>query len=40
MAAGSGLFSDISRENWPLVSLTGRSASSKRRARTLAARWT
>ena len=34
-----GRFSDISSENCPLVSPTGRSASSKRRARARAARW-
>jgi len=39
MRAGSGRFSDIIRENWPLFSPTGRSASSKRRARDRAARW-
>ncbi len=40
IGGGSGRFSDISRENCPLVSPNGRRASSKRRARARAARWT
>jgi len=40
MEVGAGLFSDIIRENWPLVSPKGRSASSKRRASARAARCT
>ncbi len=38
MPGGSGRFRDIMSENWPFVRLTGRSASSKRRASALAAR--
>ena len=34
-----GWLSDISSENWPLVSPTGRNTSSKRRASVRAARW-
>ena len=37
---GSGRFREVSSENCPLVSPIGRSASSKRRASALAARWT
>ena len=40
IAGGSGRLSETSRENWPLVSSNGRNASSKRRARTRAARCT
>lgn len=40
MSGGSGRFSDIISENCPLVSPTGRRASSKRRASALAARCT
>lgn len=40
MSGGFGRFRDINRENWPLVSPTGRSASSKRRASARAARCT
>jgi hypothetical protein len=40
MAGGSGRFSDISNENCPFVRSRDRSASSKRRARALAARCT
>ena len=38
MLGGSGRFSDISSEYCPLVSPSGRSVSSKRRASALAAR--
>ena len=38
MLAGCGRLSDISSENWPLVSPSGRSAASKRRATARAAR--
>jgi len=40
MSGASDRLSDISNENWPLVKPTRRKASSKRRARTRAARWT
>jgi hypothetical protein len=40
IAGGSGRFSDIINENCPFVSPSDRSASSKRRARARAARWT
>jgi len=40
MDGGSGRFSEINNENWPFVSSNGRNASSKRRARRRAARWT
>lgn len=40
IGGGSGLFSDMSSENCPLVSSKGRSASSKRRASARAARCT
>jgi len=40
MDGGAGRLSDMSRENWPLVSSNGRSASSKRLANARAARCT
>ena len=39
MPVGSGRLRDIMSENWPFVRSRGRSASSKRRASALAARW-
>jgi len=38
IVGGSGRFNDISSENWPLVSASGRNAASKRRATARAAR--